>query len=364
MKLKTVFQQAKKKIFTRYVFFVSLVVFILVSVFYGFQLIPAQQNLLKEKIIDRGKTISEISAPIILKAIDTKDDIIMLTQINTIMKLDDIYTVYIMDNDGKIIAHDKPGEWGKIYLDEISTKATKFKTPSIHRTKTPKDGYIYAHPLIMQERIGTFIVGISNERTKEKYFAMLQNNIYSAIPTFLLSVILLSLFVYKSLVLPVQKFEKVLSSISLGKSNEKICSYGQDEIGEIACRINNIIDKLHNEIVSAQTEAETIKERMQTFINELCRHFSDGIIVTDRNDKIVFINKKAAASISVDENEAVSKHILDLTNNIDFVDLVKKALDNPNQLIEDTLSSINKTTRIVSINTEENELIGLIIVFL
>lgn len=363
MKISILVKELKQKIFVRFCAFSLVLIGLLVVVFYSFQLLPAQKRLLKDKLLDRAKTISNISSPIIIKALDTKDDITLLSQIDNIMKYaDDVNIVYILDSEGRVIAHNKTGEWGKIYSDPNTKKAISSKTDIISKTAEPA-GFLQSHPLIGNDRIGTLFIGISSQKMNEAFSTMIANALYSAIPTFLLVVLAFLMFVSREITAPVIKFGKILNSILLGRGNEYIHSYKNDEVGQIAYKINGIIDKFTNDIKSAQDKVNDSKEKSVLFLTELSKLFPDGLIITNSEDKVIFLNEKAAATISVSSTESVGKHVLDLTSNNDFIELVKKSMNNSNKLIVENLHTLSKTAKIIAVN-KGSDLVGTIIMFI
>jgi len=362
MKISEILKEAKQKLFVRFAAFSFFIVGLLVLVFYAGQLIPSQNKLLREKLFDRAKTISNLSSPIIVKALDTKDDITLLSQIDNMMKyVDDVNTVYILDNTGKVIAHNKTGEWGNVYSDKNITKSIKSKNDYISSTGEPK-GFLYSHPLVSGDRIGTLFIGISSQKMSETLLAMIENDVFAAIPTFLIVVVVLVMFVSREITSPIVKFEKILNSILLGRGDEKICSYKTDEIGQIACKINSIIDKFSKDMEASLLEINSTKEKTALFITEMSKLFSEGLIITNSEDKVIFLNEKAASAISIDSTESIGKHLLDITSNSDFIELVKQSMKTSNKLIEETLDSLNITTRVITVNNG-NDMIGTIIIF-
>jgi methyl-accepting chemotaxis protein len=363
MKLATLIYEAKQKVFVKFIIFTGIVMFLLMLVFYGLQLLPAEKKLLTDKIYDRGATIAGLSAPIIIKSMDTKDDIILLSQIENIMKLDDIVTVYILDPQGTVIAHNKTGEWGKAYTDSISKRGIKSLKDNFFESAEIK-GYLYTHPLVSETKTSTLFIGISKQKISDAFSSMMLTAVSMAVPTFFVITILMGFFVSREVTNPLNKFEKLLNSILLGKGNEKIYSCKQgDEIGRIACCLNGLIDKFGVEIADREYNVMKAKERSSTFINEIAKHFESGLIMTDSEDRVIFLNKKGANAISATEKEVIGKHILEFTTNADLIDLTRKSHDNANVLIEEKVKSIDKTVKVVTITGQEHELIGTVIIF-
>ncbi|OQA91917.1 MAG: sensory histidine kinase AtoS [Elusimicrobia bacterium ADurb.Bin231] len=362
MKIKDYIKKATQTMYSRFVIFTVIMATLLLVSFYVFQLFPTQKKLLRDKLWDRGKTISELSKPIILKALQTKDDITLLSQIENIMKMDDINTAYILNTEGKVIVHNKSGEWDKIFKDAVHQKGLKATGATISAIREPS-GYLYSFPLTSPD--GTryiLFIGLSDQKLKIDYSSLLQNGIYTAIPTFFIIIILFAIFASYEIAMPISKFNRVLNSILLGKGDEKIVTSKKDEIGQIACGINCIIDKFSSDISTVKNKISSIKEKSVCLICELSKLFPEGLIITDSEDKIIFINEAGASAISVNQTESIDKHILELTKNADFMELVQQSLSSQNKIIKKTIRSIDKTVQILTLS-KENEPIGSIIVF-
>ena len=128
----------KQNIFMQFVLFACLVVTLLLAYIYLFQYLPSQERLLRRNIFDKLKVIAQLSKPALTKAITGKDDISLLSQIENIVKVDDVSTAYILDNNGKVVMHDKTNEWGAVYTDAVSRLAVSKKDNLVQSTKDGK----------------------------------------------------------------------------------------------------------------------------------------------------------------------------------------------------------------------------------
>lgn len=323
--------------------------------FYIFQFLPTQQKLLTKNLFDRAKTINNLSGPFIVKSLETKDDLMLLSQVESIMKLDDINTVYILDNTGKVVTHDRTSEWGKIYNDEISKKVIDAKKILIQKSSELK-GYLYSAPISSS---ATLCIGLSMQKTNDTLALVKKNTFYSAITIFILCISVVAFFVFSQIVSQFIKLENILRSVKLG-SGEKIEVKRKDEFGKIALLINDIISKLEAENLTAHKKASETQKKLTRFIQELSKYFGNGLIVTNSENKIVFVNQKAKDNLHVTDKEPAGKHILDVINDSAFIDILKKSSSNMNNLLEEKFGE--RLIKITTIGGRESEIIGVIII--
>jgi len=345
----------KQNIFLKSIMFVFIVITSLLVFFYVFQFLPAQKKILNKNLFDRAKTIYNLSGSIIIRAIETKDDLLVLSQVENIMKLDDINTVFILDNDGRVITHNRTAEWGKIYSDEISKKAVETKKNFIQKSPEIK-GYLYSVPLTSS---ATLCIGLSQQKTNETFDLIKKNAFYSAITILILVISIFAFFIFSQITSQFLKLENILKSVILG-TGEKISVRRKDEFGKLSLLINEIISKLETENITAHKKISETQKKSARFIQELSKHFGDGLIVTNSENKIIFVNQKAKDFLSVDEKDPAGKHILEIIKTSEFVDVLKRSAANVNKPLEEMIN--NKTIKIITVGGRETEVIGTIII--
>jgi hypothetical protein len=191
------------------VFSVSIIL-LLVVYFYSFLYVPSQEKLIRANLFDRVKTIFVLSDNRLIKALQTHDDIMMLSVIENIMKLDDISTAYLLDNNCKVITHDKTTQWGKTYTDNLSKKAVA--TKKILRQKS-EFGYLFSLPLTSS---ATLCVGISSEKLTESISSLNSSALIEGVIILLISGILLYGFIYLRIYPRYAKLNGELRSLELG----------------------------------------------------------------------------------------------------------------------------------------------------
>ena len=149
-----------RSISTRLVLVVAASAAILLAGLDLFYFLPAQQQLLQRNLVEKARAISTLYGASLVNSIENKDDISLLIQIDNMTKLEDISTVFVLDNTGKVLLHDKSSEWGKTYSEPAFVKAIAAKKTRL-LSYAPVDGFLYSAPLTDSS---TLCVGLSTKK--------------------------------------------------------------------------------------------------------------------------------------------------------------------------------------------------------
>lgn len=113
------------------------------------------------------------------------------------------------------------------------------------------------------------------------------NSIYIGTTIFIVAITLFALFVFFQITLPFTKLANILKSVILGKG-EKIEIKKKDEFERILQLMNDIIDKFEKENLLSTKKISETQKKSTRFIQELSKHFSDGLIVTNAENNIIY----------------------------------------------------------------------------
>jgi len=164
--------------------------------------------------------------------------------------------------------------------------------------------------------IGEKIMAYANQRIAEhksritRLFTWSQRNIISAI------IVLTALLVYlitrlpRSIVLPIKRINNALTRAEQGDLNIRVTVPVNDELGDLARQLNRAFAHLRD-----------FDERKANYILELERRFrllanniNEGVIVFDREPKIVYANPAAEPLLGIKSSESIGHNIKDLPN--------------------------------------------------
>jgi PAS domain S-box-containing protein len=299
---------------------------VLLVVLYCFQYIPAQKKLLRSALFEKVKTVFSLSGPTLTKALQTRDDIMMLSAIESIMKIEDINTVYILDNGGKVITHDKTAEWGKTYTDEQSKNAVNAK--KIIR-QSVQYGFLFSEPITSS---ATLCVGLSSQKYEESVSSLNKEAFFTGLIIFIIAAAGFILLIQNTVFIKLKKLNVTLSSLALGGSG-KLPEEGQkDEFGRLTKLINEVLDNRGSSIESGN------KPREENSLGHLLRGLTDmnpaAVVVIGSNNNIIALNRKAAGLMGITAEEAQGKHILDVIKLTEILSLIKQVSEKPQAIAE------------------------------
>jgi PAS domain S-box-containing protein len=113
---------------------------------------------------------------------------------------------------------------------------------------------------------------------------------------------------------PIENLIQKIIRISEGDYSQKLDVTGNNEISQLAVEFNNMTDKLQayeqlniKKIMNEKQKSESIVESI-----------SDGIIVSEIDNKIALVNAAAEKTFSIREEDAIGKHLLEVIKNEEF----------------------------------------------
>ena len=99
-----------------------------------------------------------------------------------------------------------------------------------------------------------------------------------------------------------------------------------------------------------------------SFLREAGKVLNDGLMITDSQNRIIHINRKAQDALALNDTEYEGKHLLDIIPDAEFLSLVKKSMDDPGQVMSGEYKG--RTMRLISLNKAGELTPGTIIAFI
>jgi PAS domain-containing protein len=299
---------------------------VLLAVLYCFQYIPAQKKLLRSALFEKVRTVFSLSGGTLTKALQTRDDIMMLSAVESIMKIEDISTVYVLDNNCKVITHDKTAEWGKMYSDGQSKNAVA--SQKMLRQVEPY-GFLFSEPLTSS---ATLCVGLSSQKLDESVASLNKEAFFTGLIIFIAASAGFLLLIQNILFLKLKKLSESLRSLALGGSGRLPQDGQDDEFGRLTKLINEALD---NNVSAAESGNEPRKDKsLVQVIRALTDMHPAAVMVIGSDNKIISLNGKASALLGVVLEEACGKHILDSVKLPEILSLIKNVSEKPSDPVE------------------------------
>ncbi|MFP4457640.1 MAG: ATP-binding protein [Clostridia bacterium] len=133
--------------------------------------------------------------------------------------------------------------------------------------------------------------------------------------------LIIVLYMIDKTVTPIYTLIDKIRKISKGDYSQQLDVDGDDEIGTLAKEFNHMTEQLKSyEELNVQNLMEE-KQRAESIVNSI----SDGIIVTDREKKIILVNKAAEKVFDIDQDKIQGKHFLEVINSEDIFNLIETA---------------------------------------
>jgi len=139
----------------------------------------------------------------------------------------------------------------------------------------------------------------------------------------------LGIILARTITTPVKEITRQVTQMANGNFSGRVRIYSKDEIGRLALAFNYLSERLK----SALEENEEEREKLSSILMNM----SDGVIATDREQKIILINDPARKMIGETGSEITGKNITE------FIDL-SKVDENGNLLFE---KEVDGETRLV-----------------
>jgi len=223
------------------ILFTSILVISIMAIV-GYLMIQREEDRLLTHAEEEGKTLAESMAiPFTIALLYEEVGLVeeaglMDTFISMLMKRKhpDLLYAFVLDEDGKVIAHNDFKEFGKKYSDEISRKAMEsWETVVQHLQYDGMNALDVATPLnISSKRWGTLRIGIS--------LAYIENRIAKIYKRIILLTLGLTagstmgiILLARILTKPLKKLSKAMDKVHLGEFYVDLTPKGKDEVASL-----------------------------------------------------------------------------------------------------------------------------------
>nr|WP_286672882.1 ATP-binding protein [Anaeromonas gelatinilytica] len=121
------------------------------------------------------------------------------------------------------------------------------------------------------------------------------------------------------IVKPIDNLIDKIKKISEGDYSQQLDVTGDDEISELASEFNIMTEKLKSyELLNVR---RLMKEKKKA--EAIVESISDGIIVTDEDNKILLVNRAAEKALGIKEKEVINKHFLEEIKEEEIFKIIK-----------------------------------------
>ncbi|SES34611.1 cell wall metabolism sensor histidine kinase WalK [Salisediminibacterium halotolerans] len=123
----------------------------------------------------------------------------------------------------------------------------------------------------------------------------------------------LGIFLSRTITRPIVDMRRQADLMGKGDFSRNVHVYGDDEIGQLAATFNELTNKL--QVANATTEGERRK------LSSVLTHMTDGVVATDREGRIILMNRRAEEMLDHEQEKAMEENITEVLNLHHFMSL-------------------------------------------
>ncbi|MDI6734648.1 MAG: ATP-binding protein [bacterium] len=264
--------------------FFSSILMVAVAVVLSWYFLTSASNLLHNELRKKGIEIVRNLEITCKEGILTKN---LFKELNPLIEAtmcdQDMSYVAIVDREGKVLAHSKPEEIGKVYKEALSEKAILSREP-ICLEETKKIIVLGGCVEIGEEQtllektgelevekpgpIGAILIGISLENLYLKMNNILKISLPITIGLIIIGIIFAFLFSAR-ITNPISTLTKISHAISEGDLKKRVEVKTNDEIGELAVTFNQMTENLKKAMDELELEKQSLEQKVHERTQEL-----------------------------------------------------------------------------------------------
>lgn len=292
-----------------------------------------------------------------------KDDLMAQAQIMAVMPPKEIARqsfllaerararVKLIDAEGRIIIDSDrrlPDGENRLNRSEIQEARVRGQGTAIRYSQALRAETLYvALPLFEGDR---FFGYISLSRSMLEVNKSIDKTRYAMLEVLLLvvlvSIVLAAVFSAR-IVSPIRDMAAFTNKIRMGDLSGIVMIESQDEVGQLAKNINEMVAELHKQIMQADEERRKLSAAFAGMV--------EGMIILDKRNRIESLNKSAAETIGTQYADLIGKTSLEIFRNVDLQDALNRFSQTGDPVSQEITISDDKSKILnVSISAVEN----------
>lgn len=311
--------------------FVFLLVIGGVFYFSAYRLSKLKASDLEHLAIEKARSAVKVSVPSINRAIKNSDDISVLTNVESISKLENVSSAFILDGDNTVIIHNNTNEWNSKREGDIYDRALKYKGELL-QLSYDKDHILFSVPVdkgyVLCCIFSTLQASEKAEYWKIKYFT---------VAAALCAVLIIILYFLSKLFIALP-FERTKKKIEKGAIE---ASKGEkyDEIADMFATEN---EKARQKIKALQQDKNSLTKIIEYYLGRELRNYK-LLIILDSSNGIVYSYDNTDKFLKKDFSE--NGNILEAALLPEIIDMVSKSYEIPGTEVngfigEDTVTAL------------------------
>lgn len=309
---------------TGYLFRIGVVVGVVLAGVMGIGAIRdrhVQSSLLRKGLNERAVASVSFVQSGIEKALRTDDDILMLIQLESLSRTEDVQAAYILDRAGKVTMHTRTSEWGHAYKDTYSRASVAATRPLFQEINVPHS-YVYSVPVSTD---AVLCVSYSAQKIDQTLSTVTRRFIYSGLTLFIIAFLIVYAFAMRPLRREIALLKAALKGIVPGTVSRVPPLQG--ECGEIASLVNSLFDQSGAKIspFGAEAIASSVKTVRAFFAAQ-----AECVALFDTENRLIAATLTACDFFQL--KDAEGKHIIELLSP-EIITLAQEAQQHPDTAV-------------------------------
>lgn len=310
-------------------------VFLLVmgAVFYlsAYQLSKLKASDLEHLAIEKARSAVKVSVPSINRAIQNSDDISVLTNVESISKLENVASAFILDGNNTVIIHNNTNEWNSKREGEIYDRALKYKGELL-QLSYDKDHILFSVPVDK----GYVLCCIFSTRKASEKAGYWKIKYFTVAAVTGAALIIILYFLSKLfIVLPFQRTKRKIEKGAFEASKEE----KYDEIADMFATEN---EKARQKIKALQQDKDNLTKIIEYYLGRQLRNYK-LLIILDSSNGIVYSHDDTGKFLKKDFSE--NSNILEAALLPEIIDMVSESYEIPGTEVsgfigEDTVTAL------------------------
>jgi diguanylate cyclase (GGDEF)-like protein/PAS domain S-box-containing protein len=202
---------------------------------------------------------------------------------------------------GRVLAHTQQNLVGLYITDRISRNLIGAQ-PADHELVFSRRLVDIAAPVMAGDRlIGWARVGIGQDHINVGLQAIIEDGLLYTLIAIVCGVFF-ALVMARGLTGGLQRLMKATSEVQIGKSGVRVHLRQRDEVGTLALSFNGMLERLEE-----QTQAREQAQRQLVLAQQVFDNSSEGIVMTDADNRILAVNRAFSDITGFSREEAVGR---------------------------------------------------------
>jgi hypothetical protein len=306
---------------------------VLCGVFYllANQLSKYKAEDLEHLTIEKARSAVNVSVASINRAIQNADDISLLTNIESIAKLENVSSAFILDRDNTVIIHNNTTEWNSKKTGDIYDRAVNYEGELLQLSYDNDNNHILFSAPLAKDYTLCCIFSIQKAGETAKYWKIVY--LTSAGVT---SVALIIILYFLSKLFVVIPFNRTKKKIEQG-AIENLKDGKYDEIADMFATEN---EKSLQKIKALQNDKKNLTKIIEHYLGKDLQNYQ-MLIILDSSNNVVYAYDKTEKFLKKDFAE--DSNILEASANADILTIISKSSDTPETEISEIIQDYTVT---------------------